>query len=225
MNLFSKRRREAPGFRDRREAGKRLAEMVTPLLGSKDPLVLGLPRGGVPVAFEIALALSAELDVFLVRKLGLPGQEELAIGAIASGGIRILNDELIRELHVSFELIEKIGIRESHELEQRERMYREHRSAVPIAGRALILVDDGLATGASMKAAATALRLQRPSEITVAVPVAAEETCAELRNFADRIVCAFTPAPFVAVGAWYEDFSQTTDEEVRRLLASRSNSA
>jgi putative phosphoribosyl transferase len=190
-----------------------------------DTVVLGLPRGGVPVAFEVARALEAELDIFLVRKLGLPGQEELAIGAIASGGVRVLNKALVTELQLSQRLIDSIAAREERELKRREDLYREGRPAVPVRNRTVILVDDGLATGASMRAACQALRLQAPKRVVVAVPVAAKETCNEFRADVDEIVCAFTPLPFLAVGIWYQDFSQTTDEEVQSLLEQAQRNA
>jgi predicted phosphoribosyltransferase len=205
-------------FRDRADAGKKLAEMVRQAVHEPDALVLALPRGGVPVGFEVAQALAAELDVFLVRKLGLPGQEELAIGAIASGGIRVLNDELVAELQVSRRLIDQISEREAQELERREELYREGRPEVPIRDRTVIVVDDGLATGASMKAAARAVRMHCPKRVLVAVPVAARQTCDQLLSDADSVICTFTPRVFRAVGIWYEDFAQTTDEEVTRLL-------
>jgi putative phosphoribosyl transferase len=181
-------------------------------------LVLALPRGGVPVAFEVARALDGELDVFLVRKLGLPGQEELAIGAIASGGVQVLNESLLAELQLSPTLIEQIAQREECELKRREELYRDGRAPLPLHGRTVILVDDGLATGASMKAAAQAVRLQHPRRVIVAVPVAAKDTCNDFDASVDEIVCAHTPKPFLSVGMWYEDFSQTTDEEVMQLL-------
>jgi putative phosphoribosyl transferase len=207
-----------PIFRNRVDAGKILAAHLSGLIRDPNLLVLALPRGGVPVGFEVARALGAELDVFLVRKLGLPGQEELAIGAIASGGVRVLNEALVRELRFSPSLIDQITAREQRELERREELYREGRPALPVRDRAVILVDDGLATGASMKAASQALQLQGPKRVVVAVPVAAEKTCDEFRMNVDEIVCAYTPEPFMAVGIWYEDFSQTTDDEVKRLL-------
>ncbi|MDQ2777456.1 MAG: phosphoribosyltransferase [Acidobacteriota bacterium] len=207
-----------PVFRDRADAGRILAERVAESIQSPGSLVLALPRGGVPVAFEVARKLRAELDIFLVRKLGLPGQEELAIGAIASGGVRVLNEGLIRELQLSRNLIDQITAREGSELQRREELYREGRTAVPVGGRTVILVDDGLATGASMKAATQALRLQAPTRIIVAVPVAARDTCNEFRGSVDEIICAYTPSPFTSVGTWYVDFAQTTDEEVQKLL-------
>ena len=207
-----------PIFRDRIEAGRTLAEHVSRSVHEPDSLVLALPRGGVPVGFEVARTLQVELDIFLVRKLGLPGQEELAVGAIASGGVRVINEALVREVGLSRTLIDLITAREERELRRREELYRQGRLAVPVRGRTVILVDDGLATGASMKAASRALRQQEPRRLIVAVPVAAKETCTEFRMDVDEIVCAYTPAPFMSVGIWYEDFSQTTDEEVQRLL-------
>lgn len=207
-----------PIFRDRVDAGRALAERVAPAVHEQNALVMALPRGGVPVAFEVARTLSAELDVFLVRKLGLPGHEELAIGAIASGGTLVLNEPLIVELHLAPTLIDQIALREERELNRREDLYRQGRPPAPVRGRTVLIVDDGLATGASMKAAAQALLLQEPQRIVVAVPVAAEQTCDEFRTNVDEIVCAYTPQPFLAVGVWYEDFSQTTDEEVQQLL-------
>lgn len=207
-----------PIFRDRTDAGRVLAERVVHSVHDRDVLVLGLPRGGVPVAFEIAHALHAELDVFLVRKLGLPGHEELAIGAIASGGVRVLNEALLAELHLSPRLIDQIAAREERELRRREELYREGRPPLPVRNRTVLLVDDGLATGASMKAAAQALQLQGPKRLIVAVPVAASQTCDEFRMHVDEVICAYTPQPFMAVGLWYEDFSQTTDQEVQHLL-------
>jgi len=208
-----------PIFRDRAHAGRVLGKRVAEAVRDRSALVLGLPRGGVPVAFEVAQVLGAELDIFLVRKLGLPGQEELAIGAIASGGVRILNESLISELQLSLQIIDQITAREERELKRREELFRQGKPPIAVQGRAIILVDDGLATGASMKAAARALRLQGPKSITAAVPVAAQQTCDEFRMNVDEIVCAYTPAPFLAVGMWYEDFSQTTDQEVQQLLA------
>jgi putative phosphoribosyl transferase len=203
-------------FADRRDAGRVLASLVG-AISDKNLLVLALPRGGVPVGFEVAAGLGAPLDVFVVRKLGMPGEEELALGAIASGGVRVLNRELIDYLEVSEELLDSITTRERLELERRERLYREGRPALPIQNRSVVLVDDGLATGASMLAAARSLR-SRAKQITVVVPVAAKQTCEEFEKEVDRIICAATPEPFISVGQWYEDFSPTADEEVRRLL-------
>ena len=210
-------------FRNRNHAGQELARMVLQQqIATEETLVLALPRGGVPVAYEIAKALNTELDVFLVRKLGLPGEEELAIGAIASGGVRVLNLELIKFLHLPGEVIERVASEEQMELLRREQFYREGRGPIPVSGRAVIVVDDGLATGASMLAAVRALRPQGVKRITIAVPVGSRQTCEELKNEADEILCAETPEPFGAVGAWYEDFSQLTDDEVRRLLDNRA---
>lgn len=208
-----------PFFRDRHEAGKVLAEYVAKSLHDPNALVLALPRGGVPVGFEVARALPAALDVFLVRKLGVPGYEELAIGAIASGGVRVLNQNLIEMLQLSQGLIDSIAEREQRELERREQAYREGRPAVDVQDRTVILVDDGLATGASMLAAARAVRPRRPKRVIVAVPVASRAACDEFRNEVHEVICAATPEPFTSVGQWYQDFSQTTDEEVRSLLA------
>lgn len=207
-----------PIFRDRTEAGKALAEVVMQSVSNADALILALPRGGVPVGFQIAQTLHADLDVFLVRKLGLPGQEELALGAIASGGVRVLNENLIDELQISGKLIDEITVVEEQELRRREELYRSGRPAAPVRGRAVVLADDGLATGASMKAAITALRLQEPKRVIVAVPVAAREIFDEFRRHVAEIVCLHAPKHFTAVGVWYEDFSQVTDYDVQRLL-------
>jgi len=205
-------------FEDRAEAGQFLATKLMQYANRSDVIVLGLPRGGVPVAYPIAQALNAPLDVFIVRKLGVPGHEELAMGAIAMGGARVLNNELIQAIGVSRPEVEAVIGREEDELARRERLYRENRPPLAIRGQASILVDDGLATGASMWAAVVALRKLEPAKIVVAVPVAAEETCAAFRDVVEEIVCGITPDPFLAVGVWYANFSQTTDEEVRDLL-------
>jgi len=205
-------------FRDRIEAGQVLASHLSHYADRDDVLVLGLPRGGVPVAFEVARALHAPLDVFVVRKLGLPGHPELAVGAIASGGVRVLNDEVVRAFDLPPELIDAVAEREERELERRERAYRGDRPRLDVQGRTVILVDDGLATGSSMRAAVEALRSQHPARLVVAVPVGARDTCQELKCEADEAVCARTPEPFRAVGLWYDDFSQTSDAEVRQLL-------
>ena len=205
-------------FRDRADAGRILAGKLTAYTNRRDVLVLALPRGGVPVAYEVAQALHAPLDVFLVRKLGLPGQEELAMGAIASGGTRVLNEDVIGKLNVPEQVIETVAAEEQQELSRREHDYRDRRPPPDVRGRTIILVDDGLATGSTMRAAVAALRRQGPSRIVVAVPIGAAETCAELRKEADEVVCAHMPEYFYAVGAWYDDFAQTTDEEVRHLL-------
>ena len=209
-------------YAHRREAGLVLADRLRDFAGRNDVVVLGLPRGGIPVAFEVAAALKAPLDVFVVRKLGLPGHPELAMGAIASGGVRVLNDDLLRHLHVPASVIDAVARAEQAELERRERAYRGTRPAVRLEGRTVILVDDGLATGSTMRAAVLAIRRVLPSEIVVAVPVGARETCRALNEVADDVVCALMPEPFTAVGVWYEHFEQTTDEEVRRLLAPHS---
>lgn len=207
-----------PRFHDRPDAGRALATDLAKYAGRADVVVLALPRGGVPVAFEVARALGAPLDVFLVRKLGLPGHEELAMGAIASGGIRLINDDIVEAYQVTDAEIETVAAAEQTELERRELAYRDGRPLPPLHDRTVILVDDGLATGATMRAAVLALRQERPAHIVVAVPVAAAETCEEFRSIVDDIICAETPAPFYAVGLWYEDFAQTTDEEVHELL-------
>jgi predicted phosphoribosyltransferase len=205
-------------FRDRAEAGEILAERLAHFRNRDDVVVLALPRGGVPVAFEVARSLHAPLDVFLVRKLGVPGHEELAMGAIASGGLMVLNRKVIDSLHISDRLVQAVADWERRELQRREREYRGDRPPVEVAGRVAILVDDGLATGASMRAAAEALRQQHPARIVVAVPVAAPAMCEDLGRHVDEAICAVTPEPFYAVGMWYEDFSQTSEEEVNRLL-------
>jgi predicted phosphoribosyltransferase len=205
-------------FQDRRHAGQLLAEKLRGYVGRPDVVVLALPRGGVPVGLEVARALHAPLDVFLVRKLGLPGHEELAMGAIASGGVRVLGD-IVQSLNIPAEVIEAVTAKEEKELKRRERMYRDDRPAPDVHGRTVILVDDGLATGATMHAAVAALRRQGPAEVIVAVPVGSPDTCADFQGEADKVVCARTPDPFYAVGLWYDDFSQTTDQEVHDLLA------
>jgi predicted phosphoribosyltransferase len=205
-------------FADRREAGQELAARLAAYRGQRDVIVLALPRGGVPVAFEIAEALAAPLDIFLVRKLGMPGHAEFAIGAIASGGVRVLSDDVIRWHGIPDSQIEAIAGQELAELQRREREYRQGRALTDLRGRTVILVDDGLATGSTMRAAVQAVRTHEPSRVVVAVPVGAPETCAELAALADEVVCARTPEPFSAVGLWYHDFSQTSDEEVRLLL-------
>src|SRR5919106_268729 len=205
-------------FRDRTDAGRQLARKLEQYRGNPATAVLALPRGGVPVAFEVAEAIDAPLDVFLVRKLGMPGHEELALGAIASGGVRVLNQDVLYMSGIDEQGIDAIAEREQQELERRERAYRAGRGPVEIEDRIVILIDDGLATGATMLAAAQAIRKLRPQRLIVAVPVSAPETCNYFRSEVDEIVCAETPRPFQAVGLWYEDFSQTTDEEVRDLL-------
>jgi erythromycin esterase-like protein/predicted phosphoribosyltransferase len=205
-------------FRDRTHAGRLLAERLREYAGRDDVIVLGLPRGGVPVAYEIARALGAPLDVFVVRKLGVPGHEELALGAIATGGTRVLNRQVVESLEIPAELIEAVDAREMRELERRESTYRGERPPPELAGRTVILVDDGLATGSTMWAAVHAVRQEGAARVVVAVPVADPDVCAALRSEADEVVCLLTPKPLQAVGLWYEDFSQTTDDEVRELL-------
>jgi putative phosphoribosyl transferase len=206
-------------FEDRKEAGQYLAEKLKQYADKPDVIVLALPRGGVPVAYEVAQALNAPLDIFLVRKLGVPGHEELAMGAIASGGVRIVNPSVVKQLHISEDAINAVAREELRELERREKAYRGDHPEPDVQGKTIILVDDGLATGASMWAAVAALRKRNPEQIIVAVPTASEETCDQFRSYVDNIVCAMTPEPFYAVGLWYHDFSQTTDDEVRQLLA------
>ena len=210
-------------FRNRSEAGRLLAKKLVAYADRPDVLVLALPRGGVPVAYEVARALGAPLDVFLVRKLGVPGYEELAMGAVATGGVRVINDQIVQQLGIPSHIIDAVAAREQQELVRRERLYRGGRPPPNVRGRTVILVDDGLATGATMRAAVMALRKLQPARIVVAVPTASSETCDELRPEVDDIICALTPEPFFAVGHWYEDFSQTTDDEVRDLLARRQN--
>ena len=206
-------------FADRSDAGHQLARALAPRFGGRgDLIVLGLPRGGVPVAFEIANALDAPLDVFIVRKIGLPGHEEFGIGAIASGGVRVVDEQVLRSYGIDDETLERITSRERQELERRERRYRDDRPFPDLRDRTVILVDDGLATGSTMRAAVAALREEGPREIVVAVPVGAPETCASLAREVDDVICLRTPEPFYAVGLWYEDFDQSTDEEVHDLL-------
>jgi putative phosphoribosyl transferase len=210
--------RPQEAFANRREAGVELAGRLEHHAHRHDVVVLALPRGGVPVAYEVARALDAPLDVFIVRKLGLPGHRELAMGAIASGGVRVLNHDVVTWYRVPDVVIDEIAREEQTELERRERLYRAGRPAVELAGRVVLLIDDGLATGSSMKAAVQAVRARKPSRIVVAVPVGAPDTCREFEAIADEIVCARMPEHFNAVGLWYRDFSQTTDDEVRELL-------
>jgi predicted phosphoribosyltransferase len=205
-------------FTDRREAGKELAAKLSAYRGRQDVVVLALPRGGVPVAFEIAEALDAPLDIFVVRKLGMPGHPEFAMGAIASGGVRVLSEDVIRWSGIPGHQIEAVARRELAELQRREREYRRGRALTELQGRTVILVDDGLATGSTMRAAIQAVRAHKPARVVVAVPVGAPSTCQEFADITDETVCARTPEPFSAVGQWYRDFSQTTDEEVRALL-------
>lgn len=213
-------------FRDRADAGRQLVPRLDAYRGRPGLLVLGLPRGGVPVADEVARGLGAPLDVFVVRKLGVPGQEELAMGAIATGGVRVVNHDVVRALGLTPEMLEEAAAAEGRELDRRQRSYRGQRPEPVIAGRTVILVDDGLATGSTMRAAVAALRLQGPGRLVVAVPVAALAVCAELGREVDEIVCGATPEPFLSVGRFYDDFRQTSDEEVReRLAAARAREA
>jgi putative phosphoribosyl transferase len=205
-------------FRDRTEAGKYLATKLLSYKDRQDVLVLALPRGGVPVAFEVAQELRVPLDIFLVRKLGVPGHEELAMGAISTGGVRVLNEDTVNYLRIPEHIIDAIAARELKELKRRELAYRGSRPEPDVKGKTVILIDDGLATGSTIRAAAQALRKQQPARIVVAVPVSAPETCDEYRIGVDEIICAVTPEPFLGVGMWYLDFSQTTDDEVRDLL-------
>ena len=213
-----------PRFADRHEAGAARGALLKHHAGKPGVVVLALPRGGVPVGFEVAEALGAALDIFLVRKLGMPGHPEFAMGAIASGGIRVLSDDVVQMYGVSAEAIERVARAEQAELERREREYRQNHPAVDLAGKTVILVDDGLATGSTMRAAVEAVRRHGPARVIVAAPVGAPSTCADFRAIADEIVCAQTPEPFSAVGLWYQDFPQTTDEEVRDLLRTHAAS-
>ena len=210
-------------YRDRVDAGKQLAKRLTDFADRDDVLVLALPRGGVPVAYEVAKALQVPMDIFLVRKLGVPGHEELAMGAISTGGVRVLNDDIVSYLRIPRDVIDAVAAGELKELERREREYRGDRPDPDVRGKTVILIDDGLATGSTMRAAAAALRQQNPTRIIVAVPVSAPQTCDEYRMGVDEIICARTPEPFFGVGMWYEDFSQTTDDEVRDLLGKARN--
>lgn len=205
-------------FRDRADAGRFLASKLTAYANREGVLILALPRGGVPAAYEVAKALNAPLDIFLVRKLGVPGNEELAMGAIATGNVVVLNEEVIRTLDVPRAEIDIVAKKEKQELERREQIYRGDYPPPDVRGHTAILIDDGLATGSTMRAAVVALRKQQPDRIVVAVPAAAESTCNEFRSEVDEVICAITPEPFLAVGMWYEDFSQTTDDEVREIL-------
>jgi len=209
-------------FTDRRHAGRVLASRLTKYAGRDDVIVLALPRGGVPVAYEVACALSAPMDVFLVRKLGTPGHRELAMGAIASGGVRVVNADVVQWYGISEAAIDRIAREEQEELERRERAYRDDRPAPDLTNRIVVLIDDGLATGSTMRAAVQAVRARRPARVVIAVPVGAPQTCAELAVCADEVICARMPEPFSAVGQWYLNFEQTDDAEVRELLQKSS---
>ena len=210
-------------FQDRADAGRQLAEQLLEYGGRDDVIVLALPRGGVPVGFEVAHRLKVPLDVFVVRKLGVPGHEELAMGAIASGGVRVLNEDVLYVIPDAQAIVEMVTATERAELERRERNYRDDRPPPDVKGKTVILVDDGLATGATMRAAAAALRQQGIAKIIIAVPVGAPSTCQQIRNAADDVICLISPGSFIGVGQYYEDFSQTTDEEVRDLLVQAQN--
>jgi putative phosphoribosyl transferase len=205
-------------FHDRTQAGRFLAEKLSGYAQRADVLVLALPRGGVPVGYEVARTLHVPLDVFLVRKLGVPGQEELAMGAIASGGIRIVNEDVVSAFAIPQEALDSVAAEEERELERREEAYRAGQPPPEVRGRTVILVDDGLATGTTMRAAIAALRRLEPARIVVAVPLGAPATCAVFQKLADEVICPMTPDPLYAVGVWYEDFAQTTDDQVRELL-------
>lgn len=211
-------------YANRRDAGQKLAQELKEYKGHDRVIVLALPRGGVPVAYEVAQALDVPLDIFLVRKLGVPGQEELAMGAIASGGVRVLNREVIQALNIPGNVVHAAVEREQRELERREREYRNDLPRPVLQGKIVILIDDGLATGASMRAAVAGVRAQDPDKIIVAVPAGALETCQQFELYADEVICATTPQPFHGVGIWYDDFGQTSDEEVRDLLRQASQS-
>jgi putative phosphoribosyl transferase len=206
-------------FRDRAEAGKMLADRLQEYAGHDDVVVLALPRGGIPVGFQLACRLGAPLDVLIVRKLGVPGREEFALGAIANGGVRILNDSVVAAIGIPDDVVARVVSRERLELERRERLYRAGRAPLDLQGRTVIIADDGLATGASIRAATLAVRRHAPASITIAVPVAPQQTCNELRSDLGEIVCAWMPESFLSVDSYYDDFSQTTDDEVRQLLA------
>lgn len=206
-------------YRDRADAGRVLAGALGHLAGRDDVVVLALPRGGVPVAAEVARALGAPLDVLLVRKLGVPGQAELAMGAIATGGVRVLNPSVLEPLHIPADDVERVAAREGVELARREQAYRPGRPPLEVAGRVVVVVDDGLATGSTMRAAVAAVRAMAPARVVVAVPVGSPETCQDLAAEADEVVCVRAPMGFRAVGEWYEDFTETTDDDIRALLA------
>lgn len=221
--MLERNRSDVALYEDRADSGRQLAQALIAYHGRSDVVILGLPRGGIPVAFEVAKELNAPLDVFIVRKLGVPGHQELAMGAIASGGVRVLNKEVVRELGLSEKDIEKVAERERQELKHREITYRGQRPGVNLQGKIAVLIDDGIATGASMRAAVKGLRQHDPAKIIVAVPTAPAETCQAFENLADEVVCLETPRPFGGVGAWFKSFSQTTNDEVRNLLEQASS--
>jgi len=223
MAVLEQRHASAP-FKDRRSAGRKLAEKLKDYAGRPEVVVLALPRGGVPVGYEVAQALGAPLDVFLVRKLGVPGHEELAMGAIATGGVRVLNEDVVRALSPPQDIIDEVTAAEQRELARREQLYRGARPAPDVRGKTVILVDDGLATGSTMRAAAEALRREGAARIVAAVPVGARLVCEQVQSCVDEMLCAITPEPFFAVGLWYQDFSPTTDGEVGSLLAEAASS-
>lgn len=206
-------------LQNRTEAGQLLAKKLTAYANRSDVLVLGLPRGGVPVAFEVATALNAPLDICIVRKLGVPGHEELAMGAIAMGGVMVLNEEVVKGLKIARPILERVAAREKLELARRDRLYRGDRPLPELHGRTVILVDDGIATGSTLKAAIAIVRQQQPKSIVVAVPVAPQSTCSQLKGQVDEVVCLMMPEPLRAIGLWYDDFLPTTDAEVKDLLA------
>jgi putative phosphoribosyl transferase len=210
-------------FKNRVDAGKKLAKELSKYANRSDVLILALPRGGVPVAFEVAKKLNVKMDVFIVRKLGVPGNEELAMGAIASDNIIVLNEDVVRSFHISKQVIDSVAAKELRELERRERTYRGNRPKLNIGDSTVILIDDGLATGATMRAAAAAVKTKNPAKTVIAVPTGAPDTCSYFEEQVDEVICVTTPEPFYGVGAWYEDFGQTTDEEVCELLGKAVN--
>ncbi|MFJ1269728.1 phosphoribosyltransferase [Legionella lytica] len=210
-------------YANRQQAGQVLADLLHDYAGKEHSIILALPRGGVPVAYEIAVKLSLPMDIFIVRKLGVPGHEEYAMGAIASGGVVVFNEEVVQGLHINSDAIEDVLQKEERELERREQVYRANKAMLQLSEKTVILVDDGIATGYTMRAAIAALKQQNPAELIVAVPVAARSTCAEMADLVNKIICPLQPANFYAVGLWYDDFSQTSDEEVMHLMTTLSS--